>query len=99
MPLGRLSARIDSRTPLHHLWRNNGTWWIHYTLHFDFRKRRIRRSLSTRSLPEAIRRRDELLARLSIEGEPVPERTTRPAPAAPLALTIRLLTPVACPTA
>lgn len=74
MPLGRLSARIDDRNNTHHLWCNNGTWWVHYTLNFDFRTRRVRRSLATKSLAEAIRKRDALLTRLAIEGEWVPER-------------------------
>lgn len=75
MIIGNLSARIDPGNRLHHLWLNNGTWWVHFTLHFGFRRRRIRRSLQTRSLEEAIRRRDELLARIAREGEPVQPRT------------------------
>ena len=74
MPLGKLSARIDQANALHHLWRNNGTWWCHYTLNFDFRTRRVRRSLGTKSLTEAIRKRDALFARLATKGEWVPER-------------------------
>ena len=74
MPLGRLSARIDPANAAHHLWLNNGTWWVHYTLNFDFRTRRVRRSLGTRSLAEAIRKRDSLFERLATEGEWVPER-------------------------
>jgi hypothetical protein len=77
MTIGFPSVRVDDANPLHHLWCNNGTWWVHYTLHYDFRRRRIRRSLGTRQIAEAIRRRDEILARLAREGEPVPER--RPA--------------------
>jgi len=74
MPLGRLSARIDEANDAHHLWLNNGTWWVHYTLNFDFRTRRVRRSLGTRSLAEAIRQRNALFERLAAEGEWVPER-------------------------
>jgi hypothetical protein len=74
MPLGRLSARIDDGNESHHLWLNNGTWWVHYTLNFDFRTRRLRRSLGTKSLAEAIRKRDALFERLAAEGEWVPER-------------------------
>lgn len=73
MPRGFLSARFDARNPRHHLWCNNGTWWTHYTLHFGYRKRRIRRSLKTSSAEEAIRRRDALFARIAREGEEVPE--------------------------
>jgi hypothetical protein len=79
MTIGYPSLRIDEANSLHHLWCNNGTWWVHYTLHFDHRKRRIRRSLGTSDLAIAVRRRDALLARLAAEGEPVPERTPRPA--------------------
>ena len=74
MPVGFPSIRVDQRNEKHHLWCNNGTWWVHYTVHFDHRKRRIRRSLRTRSLTEAILRRDALLQRISSDGDPVPER-------------------------
>lgn len=74
MPVGFPSIRVDRANPLHHLWCNNGTWWVHYTLHFGHRKRRIRRSLETSTLDEAVRRRDALLARLAVEGETVADR-------------------------
>jgi hypothetical protein len=74
MPLGSLSTRIDNSNDRHHLWLNNGTWWVHYTLNFDCRTRRVRRSLETPSLTEAIRKRDALFGRLATEGEWVPER-------------------------
>jgi hypothetical protein len=74
MPRGFLSVRIDAANELHHLWCNNGTWWVHYTLNFDFRTRRVRRSLGTGSRAEAIRERDTLFERLTTEGEWVPER-------------------------
>lgn len=80
MPLAYLSIRVDSRNPFHHLWRNNGTWWIHYVLHFGNRKRRIRRSLKTSDVLVAIAQRDELFARLATEGEEVPERRPRGEP-------------------
>jgi len=53
----------------------NGTWWVHYTLHWDHRKRRIRRSLKTGEAIEAIGRRDALFARIAVEGEEIPERS------------------------
>jgi len=60
----RRSLRIDEHNPLHHLWNNNGTWWVHFTEHLpDFTKRRVRRSLGTRDQEEAVRRRDALLGR------------------------------------
>jgi hypothetical protein len=58
----KLSIRVSEDNRLHHLWDNNGTWWLHYTEHHaDFTKRRVRRSLRTRDLELAIRRRDEVL--------------------------------------
>ncbi len=74
MTIGFPSLRIDADNQTHHLWNNNGVWWVHFTLHFDHRKRRVRRSLKTRSLAEAIERRDALLLQIEREGEPVPER-------------------------
>lgn len=77
MPRGFLSARVDDGNSLHHLWNNNGTWWVHYTLHWANRKRRIRRSLKTSDVRVAIARRDALFARIEREGEEVPERGKR----------------------
>ncbi len=58
----KLSIRVSEDNRLHHLWNNNGTWWLHYTEHLaDFTKRRVRRSLRTHDLELAIRRRDEWL--------------------------------------
>ena len=74
MPLGFPSLRVNRRNSLHHLWCNNGTWWVHYTLHFDHRKRRIRRSLKTSDLAEAVRRRDKLLAEITIGGEVIADQ-------------------------
>ncbi len=77
MPIGRLSIRSRPGNHLHHLYRNNGdVWWVHYTLNWDGRTRRIRRSLNTTNVADAIRLRDELFARITAEGEPVPERNT-----------------------
>ena len=57
--------RINGDNPNHHLWNNNGTWFIHYTIHpTPQTKERIRRTLSTKSLEEARRRRDTILANL-----------------------------------
>ena len=61
-PETKLSIRVSQDNRLHHLWNNNGTWWLHYTEHLaDFTKRRTRRSLRTHDLELAIRRRDEWL--------------------------------------
>jgi hypothetical protein len=77
MPIGQLSIRVDSSNRLHHIWCNNGTWWAAYVLHFGERKRRIRRSLKTSCVDEAIRRRDALFDQIARDGEEVPERRPR----------------------
>lgn len=82
MTRGYLSLRVDETNRAHHLYVNrggraDGCWWVAYTLHFGGRKRRIRRSLGTKSLDEAIRFRDELFARIERDGEFVPARTRR----------------------
>jgi hypothetical protein len=79
MTRGYLSLRIDEANPSHHLYVNtggraDGNYWVAYTLHLGGRKRRIRRSLGTKGLAEAIRLRDELFARIERDGEDVPER-------------------------
>jgi len=54
-----LATRTDPSNPNHHLWLNNGTWFIHYTVHRpDFTKARVRASLKTKSLSRARRLRD-----------------------------------------
>ena len=77
MPRGYLSTRNTGRNPLSNIWSNNGTWWCHYTLTWDHKARRIRRSLKTSDLATAIARRDELFARIAQEGEEVPDRRPR----------------------
>ena len=79
MTRGYLSLRFNEANPSHHLYvntggRNDGNYWVAYTLHFGGRKRRIRRSLRTKCLAEAIRLRDELFAHIERHGEDVPER-------------------------
>lgn len=62
----QLGVRVDPANPDHHLWNNHGTWFIHYTVYPDpLTAERVRRSLRTRSLDEARRRRDELFAGLT----------------------------------
>jgi len=57
-----LAIRLDPANPDHHLWNNNGTWFVHYTIHSTpFTKQRIRASLGTKNLAEARFRRDQLL--------------------------------------
>lgn len=58
-----ISMRMARDNVNHHLWNNNGTWFICYTVHDDaaFTKRRIRASLGTKSDAEARHRRDAIL--------------------------------------
>ena len=64
-----LAIRIDPANPDHHLYCNNGTWWIHYTVHLpDFTARRVRRSLGTSDLAEARLRRDLQLEAVLDDG-------------------------------
>ena len=59
----QLSLRTNPENPNHHLWNNNGTWFIHYVVHpTPFTKERIRKSLGTKSLAEARTKRDAILA-------------------------------------
>jgi hypothetical protein len=78
MPLGTLSIRVNEQNPRHHLYRNGRLWWAHLTVHHSgFKKRRIRRSLGTASLDEAICRRDSLLEAIRAEGLGVDGRACR----------------------
>ena len=62
-----LSAiRIRTDNPNHHLWNNHGTWFLHYTIHpTPLTKERVRRSLGTKDLAVAQRRRDAFFASLA----------------------------------
>ena len=58
-----LAIRTDHANRNHHLWNNNGTWFIHYTVHPDqFTTRRVRESLKTKDVRVARARRDAILA-------------------------------------
>jgi hypothetical protein len=57
--------RIRPENPNHHLWNNHGTWFLHYTMHpTPLTKERIRRSLGTKDLEIARKRRDSFFAAL-----------------------------------
>jgi hypothetical protein len=57
-----LAIRLNPGNPDHHLWNNNGTWFVHYTIHpTPFTKQRIRVSLGTKDKLQAQSRRDRLL--------------------------------------
>lgn len=57
--------RPDAENLNHHLWNNNGTWWVHYTVHRpDHTKERVRKSLGTSDLQQARTLRDHELKSL-----------------------------------
>ena len=67
-----LALRVLPGNQNHHLWDNNGTWFIHYTVHRpDYTKARIRQSLGTKSLDAARRLRDRHLSALGSENHPL----------------------------
>ncbi len=60
----RTSVRVRESNLNHHLWNNNGTWYVHYTVHpTPLTKSRVRMSLETKDLETARQRRDEILVR------------------------------------
>lgn len=77
------SVRIDPGNPDHHLWNNNGTWWVHFTVHrSDNTKCRVRQSTRTPDVVLARERRDELIADPRPLSEPLVGRP-RAAPSRP----------------
>jgi len=73
MGKSKVAIRECGGNPDHHLFDNNGTWFVHYTLHLpDYTKKRIRQSLKTKSVAEARCRRDALFRELRTESEPLP---------------------------
>jgi|GEM_PF-3187673 hypothetical protein len=58
-----LAVRIDDNNPDHHIYNNNGTLWIHFTVYPSaITKQRIRKSLKTKNVKVARRLRDQLFA-------------------------------------
>ena len=63
MKQAETQSRRQGENPNHHLWNNNGTWFVHFTIYpSEHTKERVRRSLETRCVVEARRRRDVLLS-------------------------------------
>ena len=61
-PYPVLSLRIDPSNPNHHLWNNNGTWFIAYTsLTSPVTAERVRTSLSTKNVIIARQKRDQMI--------------------------------------
>lgn len=62
-PFPRTSVRVRTANLNHHLWNNNGTWYLHYTMHpTPLTKTRIRVSLETKDVETARRKRDEFFS-------------------------------------
>ncbi len=60
------ALRITTENPNHHLWNNNGTWFLHYTVYpTPFTKERVRRSLGTKDVEVARQRRDAFFRHLT----------------------------------
>lgn len=73
------SLRVNPENLNHHLWNNNGTWFVHYVVHpTPYTKERIRHSLRTKSVEEARARRDALLESLTAEAQGAPVATATP---------------------
>ncbi len=54
-----LSISVKDNNPNHHLYLNNGTWFIHFTIHKDdYTSQRTRKSLKTKDIKMARRKRD-----------------------------------------
>ena len=80
------SLRISEANPNHHLWNNNGTWFLHYTVYpTPFTKERIRRSLGTKDVKVARDRRDQFFAHLAKQSSG-PAVTAAPALAGAIAV-------------
>jgi hypothetical protein len=67
--IGRLALRVPRGKPAHHLWNNNGTWWVHYSIcHPEGGTRRYRESLKTPDFETACRKRDRIFAAIEAES-------------------------------
>lgn len=67
------SLRISEANPNHHLWNNNGTWFLHYTVYpTPFTKERVRRSLGTKCVNTARDRRDQFFGHLAKSSTATP---------------------------
>ena len=58
-----LAIRIDPENSDHHIYNNNGTFWIHYTVYpTPNTAERVRKSLKTKDIKVARMRRNEIFA-------------------------------------
>ena len=64
-----LAIRVDETNANHHLWNNNGTWWLHYTVYpTPVTSERRRESLRTKCIEHARYKRDGIFRALGSEG-------------------------------
>ena len=67
-----LAIRVDESNLNHHLWNNNGTWWLHYTVYpTPVTSDRRRRSLKTQNIEQARLRRDKIFNALAADILPL----------------------------
>lgn len=53
---------MKTQHPDHHIWNNHGTFFCAFTVHGkDYTKHRVRRSLGTKDIEVARRRRDRIM--------------------------------------
>jgi hypothetical protein len=70
---------MKTYNPDHNLWFNRSYYWARFTVHYPgYTKGRIAKSLHTRDLAEARRRRDQLMK--STPGAVFPEVVPAPPP-------------------
>ena len=64
------AVRINPDNPDHHVYSDNGVWWIHYSVRTDprFKAQRVHASLGTRRLEIARERRDAILTHLRLHA-------------------------------
>lgn len=68
-PSLHLVTRRTDANPNHHLWKNNGTWWIRFTLRStEGESIRHAYSLKTPDLEAARRKRDRILAAIQTKS-------------------------------
>jgi hypothetical protein len=68
-PSLHLATRRTDTNPNHHLWNNNGTWWIRFTLRSTAGESiRHAYSLKTPDLDAARRKRDRILTAIQTKS-------------------------------
>ena len=56
----KAALRIDETNLNHHLWKNRGTWWCHFTVRESATSKRMRFSLKTEDVQTARQIRDNI---------------------------------------